>query len=330
MKLIYYKGAHPNFGDDLNALLWPRLEPSLFEADDSQGFLGIGTIIGMKAEGVSRLHVFSSGVGYSPLTGGPQDRRLWCVRGPLSARQLGADDNVALTDGAILSPRVLPAPATAGPPVVVPHWETMLAGGWENACAQAGFTLIDPMLPPQAVIPAIAAAPLVITESLHGAIIADTYGVPWVAFATTGNFSTFKWLDWTRSIQAPLRVHLVPPPDAAAILRFGRSPLGGWGTLAKPDEAVAMAEFEIRSRPAAAPAPPSAAERLKATAKAVVRDTPMLKSLLGYNATRTAEALGQLASEAPTLSDAAHRDRLADDMSERLRRLAREQVGYAA
>ena len=65
MQLIYYKKKIPNFGDDLNGVLWPALAPDLFagapEADPLAGFVGIGTIVGMPVGKLRRLNVFSSG-----------------------------------------------------------------------------------------------------------------------------------------------------------------------------------------------------------------------------------------------------------------------------
>ena len=324
MKLVYFRGAHPNFGDDLNAVLWPALAPELFGPTapaPEHGVLGIGTIIGMAAPGAERLHVMSSGVGYSPIEPADPPRRLWCVRGPLSARALGADPDVALTDGAILSPRVITAPASSGETVVAPHYESLLAGGWQAACAAAGMRLVDPTGAPEPVIQAIAAAKLVITESLHGAIVADTYGVPWIAFAASGNFSVFKWTDWTRSVGVDLRVHVAPAPDARAVLRYGRPTLGAFGQEVAPDDAAVWEEFSRRTRPAEASAP--AAAGLKSMAKAALQRSP-LRRALGFSPARTAEALTAIAKARPNLSAAPLREDLADRMADRLAALARE------
>lgn len=45
MRLYYYKASHGNVGDDLNAVLWPRvLGDAFFRPDDERLFLGIGSI----------------------------------------------------------------------------------------------------------------------------------------------------------------------------------------------------------------------------------------------------------------------------------------------
>jgi len=64
--------------------------------------------------------------------------------------------------------------------------------GWPAVAAETGFELIDPRANPRLVVERIARADLVLAEAMHGAIIADTYGVPWIAFATSKNFSSTK------------------------------------------------------------------------------------------------------------------------------------------
>jgi len=84
-------------------------------------------------------------------------------------------DDRAIIDGGILAPERLGISrlSPSDKPVVVPHWQSLLVGGWETACDLAGFLLSDPMRSPMMVIGSIASAPLVLTGSLHGAIIAD-------------------------------------------------------------------------------------------------------------------------------------------------------------
>ena len=47
MRLTYFRGSVPNFGDELNAYMWPALLPPTFlDDDDTELFVGIGSIIG--------------------------------------------------------------------------------------------------------------------------------------------------------------------------------------------------------------------------------------------------------------------------------------------
>jgi succinoglycan biosynthesis protein ExoV len=230
MRLLYYHGQHPNFGDDLNEIVWPQLAPELFhDLQAPDGFLGVGTLIGRPFPAAERIHVFSSGVGYDQIDNLSANYHFWCVRGPLTARALKLPADRGIIDGGILAPELLGITRSAAPaarPVVVPHWESMLVGQWEEACDLAGYDLVSPMQSPADVTGAIASAPLVLTESLHGAIIADVLRVPWIAIVTTGNVPLFKWFDWTASVRTPLRMVPVRPPSPAALARFGRPQLG--------------------------------------------------------------------------------------------------------
>nr|WP_255500931.1 polysaccharide pyruvyl transferase family protein [Caulobacter sp. 17J80-11] len=322
--MIACRNARPNFGDDLNGVLWPALAPELFDQDRSEGFLGIGTIVGMPTPGIGFLHVFSSGVGYDRLDGWKTPRRLWCVRGPLSARALGAEPNLALTDGAVLVPRLLAKepPATGGgETVVVPHWESLDVPGWPEACALAGLELLSPAhADPLAVCRRLSRARLVLTESLHGAIVADAFGVPWVPLATSGNFSAFKWTDWCASVGVALDPLVVPPPSAEAWVRFGRPRLGDLGRRVRVDADQAWREYEARADA------PAQGRSLRSRVKAAALKSGLVRRTLGLSPARTAEALRRAAEAAPCLSDAARRAALAGEMLARLSALRAERA----
>ena len=98
MQLVYYRKKVPNFGDDLNAVLWKGLAPDLFDDDPDVGFVGIGTIIGMPCGNLKKLHVFSSGIGNDrPEAWRDKQVEYWCVRGPISTRILGLAEDRAIT-----------------------------------------------------------------------------------------------------------------------------------------------------------------------------------------------------------------------------------------
>ncbi|WP_159981790.1 MULTISPECIES: polysaccharide pyruvyl transferase family protein [unclassified Novosphingobium] len=335
MKLLHYEPAVPNFGDDLNGILWPTLAPSLFEeenaADDrGEAFVGIGTIIGIDPGRLRHLHVFSSGAGYTAADRWDGlDVHYHCVRGPVTAKVLGLSADRPLTDGAILAPLVdrfrrsvtgidtgVGSVPVSGSTVVVPHYETITFPGWDRAVRMAGFDLVDPRGAPETVIAALAGARLVLTESLHGAILADAYGVPWRGFAVSRNFSTAKWADWTRSLDLNVEIALVPPPDPMPLLRFGKRG-EPFGTMLPLDPEASFREFRSRI------APPARIPFLKAQAKRVLEDVPAARRLLGFSPQRTAIALAELATCEPYLSRAAKRESLRDAMLQRLEALVR-------
>jgi succinoglycan biosynthesis protein ExoV len=302
----------PNFGDDLNAVLWPALAPGLFDDDPEVGFVGIGTIIGMPCGGLRRLHVFSTGIGNDrPEAWRGKQVEYWCVRGPISARMLDLPADRAITDGAILTPLVEGFPQAAtdtGGTLVIPHFQTLDHPGWPEVAKLTGYELLDPRADPRSVIARIAAAKLVLTESLHGAILADVYGIPWIAFATSKNFGVTKWVDWTHSLGLEFDLAMIPPPDPGPVLAFGRPP-APFGQTRRFDLEGAFAHFDDRVLPDPV--------TLKSRLKGLVRRLPLIRPFLGFSAARTAAALERLARGAPVLSAEPVRHELRDRMLER-------------
>lgn len=324
MKLVYFRGKQPNFGDDLNAVLWPHLLPAMFEGSGgNEGFLGIGTLIGMPTPGCQRLHVFSTGAGYDLIRDWRVERKVWCVRGPITAKLLDVEDDAALTDGAILTPEVLRAPlpdATGRVVGVVPHWQSLHFPGWDDACKSAGFRLISPIDTPENVHAAIGGVSLILTESLHGAILADTMGIPWLPFITTKNVSALKWVDWCLSVDVEFTPMPLPPPSAAAALAFGRARAGVPGEPLRFDAEAALVEFRQRvTQHAHEKGRPGLKLGLRKAVGNLAQQSPAVNRALGFGADRTGSHLAALAKRAPNLSAASRRADLRSAMLERLR-----------
>ena len=324
MRLVYYRGDGLNYGDDLNADLWPAIAPGLFQTGnhDNDVLVGIGTIIGMALPGTRprKVHVFSSGIGNDDVTKwSGLDVNFWCVRGPLSARLLKLEADRILTDGAILTPLIAGFPtrkAEGRGVLVIPHHASMEFAGWSQACRMAGFELLDPRAPPKHVIARIASAELVLTESLHGAILADLYGVPWRAFASSRHFGVAKWVDWLASLDRKLALTLIPAPDHRLVLAFGKrpEPIGSCLSFSLED---AMGEFTSRvgvDQPASF---------WKATLKRLAAASSIAGPVLGYTPSRTAGALQALATGEGEVTPASTVSSLQDRMLDRLRLLER-------
>ena len=200
MQPFHWESERGNFGDDLNLWLWDFLLPGLREVHPDILLVGVGTVLNRELlpQGRKKL-VVGSGFGYGAVPD-LSDSAEWdvrSVRGPLTAAKLGLDDALGIVDPAVMAADM---PAFQGIPKIhdalfVPHWESTVGGIWPTVCRAAGLAYVDPCGEAKAVIRAIAGARLVVAESMHAAILADTLRVPWIAVTTSGNVNSFKWRD---------------------------------------------------------------------------------------------------------------------------------------
>lgn len=205
MKRYYFKGPVINFGDDLNEWLWPQLIPEIGVDDASNTiFLGIGSILYDSFPPEARKVVLGSG--YGGYTARPTVDERWnfyFVRGPRTAAALGLDPNIAVTDAAILL-RTVRSSAQADkkryPVSFMPHWESAQWGDWSEVTEAAGVHYIDPRSSVESTLEQLASTELLITEAMHGAIVADALRVPWVPVTPTNPQHNFKWHDWCESL----------------------------------------------------------------------------------------------------------------------------------
>ena len=213
MKLFYYKTVNPsrNFGDELNQWLWPRLLDS-FDDCPKNIFIGIGTLINdalpQWMRDAENIIFFSSGVGYGRSLRVKPDAnwRIYCVRGPLSARKLKLPPSLAITDGAALLKRYFAPYADKDRTYrfsYIPHFRHGSPYIFQPICSQIGIHYIDPAGEVDDVIADILRSRVVISEAMHGAIIADALRVPWIPVRTNPNILPLKWLDWCQSINVP-------------------------------------------------------------------------------------------------------------------------------
>ena len=213
MKLYYFQRKEGNFGDDLNDWLWEKLIPNTFDSDEKKVFFGIGTIINDRiydrAPNADKIIVFGSGVGYgkTPLANLPvvnSDWKIYCVRGPLSAEVLGINAKLAITDGAVLIRKLFEFPNTKRiyrfsymPHVnqAVKHRDVLT-----KVCSQLGYGYIDPCWSREKVLSSLCQTETIITEAMHGAIVADALRIPWIPVKTNKSLFEFKWQDWCKSV----------------------------------------------------------------------------------------------------------------------------------
>ncbi len=210
MRLFYWQVPDGNFGDDLNAWLWDALLPGWRGWDDAVTLVGVGTLLndGLRDRFAgARVLVAGSGAGYGGFAGPlPPAWDVRAVRGPRSAAALGLPPGRGIVDPAVMVarlPEFARIAAARGPgarPLFVPHHASAARHDWAALCARAGIDHISPGAPSKDVIAALAGASLVLAESMHAAIIADAFRVPWVPVAISSAFNGAKWLDWGDSL----------------------------------------------------------------------------------------------------------------------------------
>lgn len=213
MELFYYISERGNFGDDLNVWLWDDLLPGWRGWESNRTIFGAGTIA--NSGFLSRYDaplIIGSGTGYGSLPGKNILARcdIRAVRGPRSAKALGLPETIPMLDPAIMIPLVekgdiysLPAPTQRT--IFIPHYTTAsLNLDWQELCEDISIEYVAPEGGSKEVISKISKADLVLTESMHGAILADAYRVPWVPLRINDKFNTYKWQDWGDSLDLEL------------------------------------------------------------------------------------------------------------------------------
>lgn len=219
MKLYHYQfGADTqNFGDDLNRWLWPKLLPGLLDGNPQAALIGIGTLLNERlAEETPHAQqrlIFSTGAGYGDgsYRPGPADR-VYCVRGPLTAQALGLPPAAAIADGAVLVRRFYQPPAGKHCAFAyMPHVEQIADHAWQSVCAELGIGYLDPRWPTERILEGIGRTEVLLTEAMHGAIVADALRVPWIAANTHPHILPFKWQDWCASLGTTYEPHHINP-----------------------------------------------------------------------------------------------------------------------
>ncbi len=219
MKYVYFKSELGNFGDDLNPWLWPQLFGKQVHIADAN-FFGVGSILHAENSHLKRLSnerkiVFGTGIRPSNLYKNLSLDETWDVRflrGPYSARYL--DNRYKYISDAAYAVRQLESfSEILNTPKkyevsLMPYFHSMNYFNWKKISNHLGYNFISPHSENgvKNTLKEIAASKYLITEAMHGAILADALRTPWKRFVLTtpytegGRISDFKWNDWLNSI----------------------------------------------------------------------------------------------------------------------------------
>ena len=236
-KLYFHKDPLKNFGDDLNPWLWSKLMPEVYEGvcyhdpklrtkdmESDIYVVGIGTLLKKHIPTNGKKCIFGTGMGYGEDPKVDDTWAIYSVRGPRTAARLGFDNKYAVTDDAILTAKIgLERVKTKFPIAYMPHVSSARNSYWKEACESMNVHYIDPEGEVDEVFEQLLATDVLITEAMHGAILADTLRVPWIPVTTTDSILEFKWKDWCESmgieynpVSLPSLWHL---PDESSLVK---------------------------------------------------------------------------------------------------------------
>ena len=219
MRLFVWRGEKTNFGDELNCWLMPKVFPGLFDDDDSTIFLAIGSVIFDFHAASSRKIVYGAGYGgYTQLPTFDDTWRFYCVRGPRTAQACGLPPEMVAGDTAILINKYRAASKQTAGVAFMPHYDSVGRGNWRMACSLAGVHYIDPSDPVEDVLDAIQDSEVLITEAMHGAIVADALRVPWIPILPIQASHRMKWRDWAEALDLQLNPYASHPSSLAEAL----------------------------------------------------------------------------------------------------------------
>jgi succinoglycan biosynthesis protein ExoV len=242
MKLYYckYPDNRQNFGDALNPWLWEQLLPGILDDDPSSAFVGIGTLINdalpRRTPNAKYRAIFSSGVGYGKaLPSIDNSYKIYCLRGPISAKILGVSPDLAVADGALLLNKLIdlnPVPKQYKFSYM-PHYD-FAGDGWEQVCKKLGFGYISPSWKIEDILISIRQTEVLVSEAMHGAIVADALRIPWISVKTHPSILALKWQDYCASMELKHTFY------SLSYLHQPRSSAGGW---AKPKTSNSLSDF---------------------------------------------------------------------------------------
>ncbi|HDZ14162.1 hypothetical protein LCGC14_0796160 [marine sediment metagenome] len=220
MNFLYFKSDKGNFGDDLNPWLWPKIFKSDLNKYEDSYFLGIGSILHAQNKNLDsitdkRKIVFGTGIRPANNYRNLKIDSTWDIRflrGPLSAQALG-NQHEYITDAAYAVRQLdnfhdLVNTKKKYEISIMPYFHSVEYFDWEKISKDLGYHYISPYSENgvEHTLKEIASSKYLISEAMHGAILADVLRVPWKRFVLTTphtegeRVSDFKWRDWLNSV----------------------------------------------------------------------------------------------------------------------------------
>lgn len=205
LKVYWWRYEYPtklNFGDEITPLLIERLfslKCEWAEPKDCE-LIGAGSIIQIVQQLAGDNHVKVWGSGFIQ-PGDPNDKpnlQFYAVRGKSSRERTGKPD-IALGDPGLLTSLVYPLKATKRYKLgIIPHYVDADAPEVKRLAAFKDCKVINPLDPVETVVNDIQACELIVSSSMHGLILSDSYNIPnhWTPFSDKLTGGDYKFNDY--------------------------------------------------------------------------------------------------------------------------------------
>lgn len=218
--VAYWWRAKRNFGDEMNPLLIRYITGRMpVHAHDIIGGYSGDTIVAigsvLQHVSVGRPVVWGAGFIREGSAFRCTPKAIAAVRGPLTRSavlSLGLPCPAVYGDPALLLPRYFKPTITGEFAIgIVPHLADKTAPELLRLAASPGVHIIDVQRHPEEVVREICRCSVIVSSSLHGVIVALSYGIPvvWVEFTRNVAGHGFKFRDFFESIRAPIDVPIV-------------------------------------------------------------------------------------------------------------------------
>lgn len=126
----------------------------------------------------------------------------------MTARILKLDQKYAIGDGALLLSNVYDKKCSKKYKCsFMPHHISEEFFNWREICDIIGLHYISPSGSILKCIDEIQESELIISEAMHGAIVADVLRVPWIPIKIYNHINEFKWQDWMMSLDLDCKIN---------------------------------------------------------------------------------------------------------------------------
>lgn len=238
---LYYWNFVKNFGDQLSPWLCEQVfnQQTQHTGPELANLAAIGSILHKLPAGYGG-HIWGSGILDGATVLLPK-AKVHCVRGRLTNRYMMGKHPIG--DPALLVSRYI---HDNGNPIweygIIPHYSEKNSPLVKKLCSREDTYCIDPQLPVADVIAHILLCKYIISSSLHGIIVADSFSIPnvWTRFTTSSGIGQFKFFDYFGTVGRT--------PRYTALEENSNFDILPWEVI-NPEEKIIVQESILRNCP---------------------------------------------------------------------------------